>query len=611
MPYARFWGTKDGGYLTRSLYLSNIKDQGYPMYLATFENDPASVRTILYYDIDNPDINKRGIFLDEKKTFKISSMGDKLIFTSNPDAPGAPVDAIALEWEKIWANQGNSNGLRTGLLIPNYNVGDVINYIIDEGIQFRITGFLLDGTHIGYANLSQDRFIWKMDYQNASKFKMTKSGSLYNLINTDKKMDIIDIAYANPAQVVPFSITRIIQGAEGEKIYPYVSCWSIYNACRWVQDARKTNAITFSLEHIDGNKFRMMNDNKYLSYGDWYIAFYGNENYGIEFNDFGLQVVMGIELVMNQDNQPLSDVQKYMINDLLPIYVNETIQKQPNWKPSAITDNLPGPNIKSCVDQYWDGVTLSCYLENIPYTKDMGDLLCNSLDDFSNDIHCQAWAIENKNIKSGVNVESKLKSVCKDANITNSKEMSICSCYLPDSVYEDAIKQRYKTQKDNLPIILDAIKFTNNLECQSGLCKADANLSAKVYFQEGRTCVPCIQVAGINLVNSTTGEINLNQECTLADIKYTWNELIQKLIQQGAYKIPIGGKNKNVIINQAGNSIKLMLTEPKAKQYIIRSAILNTTPRSMDGNIVIDEKQWSKNKAGYSNSILGFLFATE
>lgn len=544
MPYVQIM--LQDGFITRSP--SIIRDQGYPAYVALQQMNRGLVRTILYED-------ESGIYLTDKKDFILTTDTDgDLIFSSRPGSEPIIPQGRRYPWRDEWANMGNSQWNRDGLIHPYDNAIDVWDLVASRGYNMTMaTG----GNYISYTHPCRFRcedYGYFISGSNRATFRLKKYGSEYGLEYDD--------------------VGRTI-GSGGRRD---VKCWNAGGACRWMIHGSVSTTypiMKFKPEHRGGPSYHLVSGGRKLSAsGSWYIASQIMiVNNGVEFyTNPPVSITPTVEGMSAADMYRVGSFMKYT----------------GRFNPLNVRENMPDGI--SCTSTYWDGHQLQCHGEQIPYTSDLGSAQCQTLDDFSSDIHCQVWARAN----AGPTIERRLRQLCADQE-PDGPYSNICNCYLPDDIYYNIILERSGDR------VASGVKASSLLQCASGLCSGSGTLGEDIFYSGSRRCDVCIQVMTTNInADRIEGGVSLRQQCTHVDATYTWDQLITDLISYGAYH-QNKGIHRHVVINDRRDAIMLVTPNP------IKTTLLASIPRSNEFYIILTRDRWAQSPTAFSNEVLSFL----
>jgi len=602
-----------GGYITRSLNLSlSARLDGYPGYMANITDQRNSVRTILYLEDDI-------LYLTDDKTFFLSSKQLQneeyvFIFTSNPDAEPLTLSAIQntwgvsiWEWRSEWANMKTDSPDRNDLLWSvrsweeAWSIIEANRYIV---LYRRIADGFWDDRWItpvdsfGGTTFVTGAFAWKQN--SPAPFYLYKRGN-------DWTLQYRDMGTLNADVVINIAPNRT--GA-------YIVSWSEGESNRWLLTADVEGALYFQVQSLQDGVYEFSYGDRRLNQGGyWTIRPFTSYYVGAVYD--------GVEFYNGNDNSPirmnmyviapeLSDTQRYILSQNQ--FVN-LMRDQNNFLPEynvqAVTANRPR-GVSVCNENEWEGTNVNCYRRaNTPYVQARGEQQCTTLDDFTNDVHCQQWAITNR----GPGIDTQLYNLCR--NTPDNTYTSVCSCYRPDQTYYNAILQQRRDDPELAQQIANDVRATNLLQCVSGLC-VPGTFSANTFYHGSRRCDVCIQALRTNIQagGNILGNINLRQVCVQSDVTYTWNDLITRLQDLGAYRlvrnstgsITPSGIFPHVIINADGTSIKLITSTKGGRQAITDSRLLSSIDnKDSQGNVILTQERWRSNTSGYSNEVLIFF----
>ncbi len=536
------------GFITRSPTLApSARIGGYPGYMATTHDDRSTVRTILYED-------DTGIYLTKKKQFHlVEGINGNLVFSSNTSIDPIIPEGRRYPWYEEWANMDNSRSDRVGLIHPYDHADDAWNLVASNNydLTFAISG----KGHIGYIRPCNIFICQDYGYFHASSspavFRLKKYGSDYGLTYDD--------------------IGRSI-GAGGRRD---VRCWNTANACRWMIHGGTSGSypvIRFKPRHQSNGTYHLLSGDKPLSSsGSWYIA-----SLAITVND-GTEFYTNPAITVTPTIRGMTSSDMYRVRSFL--------NYDGAFNRMSVRENLPDGT--SCSGNYWNGIELACYNERVPYDYDTGLVHCTTLDDMTNDQHCQIWAITN----AGPSIDDIMRSMCKEEQPGGS-HANICNCYLPDDIYYETILEESGNR------VANGVRASSLLQCASGLCSGSGTIGEDIFYSGSRRCDVCIQVMTANInADKIEGGVSLRQQCTHVDTTYSWDQLLDDLISYGAYHQE-EGLHRHVIINPARTAIMLV--------GATNSTLLMNMP-SQDGRTIIYKTDWNKSPTAMSNEILAFF----
>lgn len=496
------------GYLTRALNLStDARLDGYPGYICSIEFDVGSIRTILYLE--------NGIlYLTEDKRFVLVQVDDEYIFTASTRRAPLTMSTLLEEgaryrlWNGLWANMKTDDPTRTGLLWPFDRWEDAWVYATSNGfnVSIRMTTsdlWIRAVDSFGGENRVDAACAWRA------------RPSPFTLVGTPIS-DIWALRY--PLEAIPDANQTINFGAIQRHLY--IKAWEVNNSSRWLFTNDTNRIMYIQVISQDNGIYRFTYRNRTLNRGTWRIAPWPLPavTNGVEFRG-NADTTISMHIIESL-GIPLSDVQKYLVGQSVWFRIDSDVNvPSPMWQPQNITANLPRSDggEASCI-AIWDGTNSSCYPRRTPYTPTIGSNQCTTLEDFSSDIHCQEWAIENR----GIQVDTLIRSLCTG---TTTEYNDICACYRDTSVYLNELGTLFRQ-----PAIQEGTRTTNTLQCASRLCMGTTGTtSEQLYYREGRRCDICIQPISINIQGSTTGPINTRTVCLNADITYTWDALLEQI----------------------------------------------------------------------------------
>lgn len=603
-------------YLARDLLVNpEARIEGYPGYLAIETNDPGLVRTILYEDngiIYITQDKKFILTLGENISLSNGEMGNSLIFSSNPyiipftlDTLISTYGASYRDWNAIWANQSTDDPMRTGLIWPSQTWQESWQIMLDKQypVAFRGINPKPDPPWISVV----DSYGRESPIQNTGSFASSTIGAalawrsrpyLFNLLQKGSEWGLMYLGYAIPDANEFFAGSTSGQA----RTDLWVKSWDYNDANRWLFTSHSNRILYFNTTMIDTNSYAFIYQSKPLIIGGYWelpLGLFGRIYDGVEFYKTSTKSPMPVSI--NIVSNSLSDLDRYRLGQ--NIFVTTWIQpntQYPMWKPENITANMPkGTGI--CTSTQWTGSQIGCYESNIPYPTTIGKIECTTLDDFSNDIHCREWAIANRDSS----IDNLFTSLCTSQYPQHEE---ICKCYWPDNIYYNAIVKR------NNQTTAEALKTTNLLQCASGLCVPDGSFSSSVYYRGTRRCDVCVQSLSVDLAGATIGgNVNLREICTIVDITYTWEDLIQRLESLGASRIvqsgntfSLQGINRNIIINKDKTAITIIKSDTLSRYPFLA----NIPNKDINGNPVLTRQIWSTNSTKYSTQLLAYFLET-
>lgn len=589
MPYRQI--RLNGLALTRGRNIdSSARSGGYPAYPATWSDNKTSVLSILYED-------GTGIYLTADKTFKLVTINGGAYFSANVGLPAyIPEGTQAIPWYDSWANQSNTSIDYNGLVLQAGSAAEALSVLSaysapiafyrdipnnqGRGIPWEDQGAWIGGVNRYGQSWGEPVAYswWPTSALHYGTFWLSARGNQWAL---------------RPTQT---GTPNINSSAKQDRQSDYLGEWEAYGAYRWMFTNNDNNIMKIDFTHIGGSIYQLTSDNKRLNQaGQWYqvLPFVDVWN-GVEFFEDNNNGVFNISIVVvaNTDLKFIPD--DTLVYRVGPYAEFRRLQTE-TWdfyNPMNVTANLPkGGNL--CSVNVWDGTQLDCYQQPLPYTFTLGNAECTTVDSFSNDVHCQEWGKTNK----GEAIETRLRTLCSEADYTAG---SVCNCFLSDNVYYNRIASELGAN------IARGVQATKGLQCESGLCPQDGSLSAQLYYYGGRRCDYCIQVFDLNLTaQQINANINLVQQCASTDASYTWNDLIGRLTDLGAYVEGVGGTYKDVIISRDKSTIYLNGTTTKGKYALQQLPLLQYIPTTDKyGRIVITEETWKGNITGYSRDIV-------
>lgn len=575
----------DGGYITRAMSLSrDARIAGYPGYKATVTSERSSVRTILYISNDR-------IYLSDERIFMLTT---GWVFTSSPHASPLLLStlhgAVLYPWHDEWANMKTDPPSRNDLLWPYRTWEEVWDYIYRRQFRIHIMRNSTNGWKKAWVDtvdsFGGNRFV-------TAGYRWGNGAATFTLQRRGKDewgLQAVDPTIEDAENTISGKSTR-----KGN----YVKSWTYGKSNRWLLTSTLGKALFFNVANVGDGMYRFSYQDKPLTEaGCWTIAFgklgickINGVLQGVEFYS-NKKPPMDLSIVVVEPN--LSDVDRYLLDmDRFVLLHRDQHNRLPTYNIDAITANRPSHS-NVCTNT-WDGVNMNCYGSRmVPYTYNIGNDQCTTVDDMSVDPHCQRWAIENR----GTTIDDKMYTICKDTSPGDQYD-NVCSCYHPDTVYYDAIVQAKRGDRSTA----NSVKATNLLQCVSGMCKANTP-SAEMFYHGNRRCDICIQSATVNIqASNITGDSTMKQICPGADISYTWDELIDRLIALGAYDTSTRkGTYTHVIINNDRSAIKIDGSKQKELKDLSRlSSIQN---RDTAGNIIVTRSQWATDPTKYSMDIL-------
>lgn len=592
MPYFQLevLDSQERLFVSRSMVLDpSARIGGYPAYSVELISDRGSVRTILYTENDR-------IYLTDDKVFMLTNIG-RWVFSSNPDVAPVTLSSLgdsqykAYEWRDEWANMKTDAPTRTGLLWPMSTATDALRYVVDNSFKFALY---------------------------ASPYETTDEGKKWSegLVVTEQ------------GRIFPFDNPRFVWGkdpalfrmlpqgkgiilASATTIGKYVHGWIAADSVRWILASGISESLVIEIAHISENTYQFSHQGKKLTFaGTWMNRLFDYTYDGVEFYTLLTENTpefpkIDVNIVIIDDT--LSNLDRYILSEgFVELNMKIGIQYSP-YNSISITENMPkGGSL--CTQNEWDGTLLSCYERRIPYSNLVGPEQCTTLDDFSNDVHCTEWAIENR----GDVIDAMLFDLCKNEYPGSGRD-TLCKCYYPDKVYyDDLVSDKRKDIPPSLaPRVAESIRATNLLQCVSGLCMQDGSVSSRLYYREGRKCDVCVQAQNIVIeAPSLQGQVYADQVCAQVDITYTWQDIIGRLIALDAYRTGYGGVYRNVIINQVGNTVVITLNTEKARAIINQFSLLRTLPKDASGSLILTQNKWATNPVRYSNELLVFFLRT-
>lgn len=608
------------GYLSRSLTLSPLaKIGGYPGYLASITDQRRSVRTILYMENDI-------LYLTNDKTFFLSQVPNNYggwIFTSNPNAEPLTLSLMQATWGNIrvwpwrneWANMRTDDPNRNNLIWPVRTWEEAWNYIRTEIRDYHVlfrrieteawdARWLTPVDSFGGTTFVTGAFAWKN--HSPAPFFLHRRGNDWTLQYRDDGTLHADV-------VINF---------EGNRSGAYIVPWSSGASSRWVLGADIEGALFFQVNSPEDGIYTFnYGDRKLNQGGCWEVRPFSSCVFGTSV------VTDGVEFYNDHRNEgderslylnmyvvapALTDTQRYILgqNQFVNLMRDQN-NFLPDYDPIGVTENLPLSGA-ICNENEWEGTNINCYQRaNTPYTHLRGQELCTTLDDFSNDIHCQQWAVTNK----GPQIDQRLYGICRDVPID--QYQSVCGCYRTDDVYYNQILQQRRDDPELARQIANDVRATNLLQCTSGLC-VPGTFSANTFYHGSRRCDVCIQAMRLDIRagGNITGNINPIQVCTQTVATYSWQELISRLEELGAYRnvrdengtVTTIGTHPHVIINVARTSIKLITSTTGGRQILQLLPTLRVIDsRDQYGNIIVTQDRWRNTPEAMSTDIMLFM----
>lgn len=608
--------------LTRSPTISvEARSGGYPGYLASLTDFRSNVRTILYQDNNT-------LYLTDDKTFFLSTgQNGQWIFTSNPKATPLPVsslpDAVAYPWRSEWANMKTDSPDRNDLIWPVRTLTEAINYVKNKGLPIGIQMY----TKVN-RDSEEKAWLWV-------KFYYPGVGQT-GYFPVQNRGEVVSPAIF---QMTALSGTEGVGLAYRDKNSGWlnVSCWNEGGACRWITHLSGTYpAISMEFDFDPGQKqYTISSGGQYLNMGGWWWLYYPAEEIerGVEFfnkipplDTSGGILGVDPELFARSNSTPIrlyiirneiSALDRYVLGPWFRfVQDNAAFTEYPQWRYDEILANYTkGSSV--CKDNEWEGGDITCYRNRqIPYTAARGIEQCTTLDDFSNDTHCQTWAINNR----GQDIDTQLRRLCENTSVGEYDD--VCACFRPDNVYIQAIRDQRKDQPQLGEAVVFSARTNNLLPCISGLCTQGSNgsrFSPSVYYGGVRTCNVCIQALSANITagGDIKGDIYNRQVCFLVSgnnsDKYTWNGLIDKLTEMGAVRVNKDGTTSGtvpyVVINSDGDAIKLSTTTTGGRLALSQTKLLSKIDtKDPQGNVILTRQKWLSNPQEYTKEVLVFFF---
>lgn len=634
MPYLQV--LIDDGYLTRSVTIASLaRIGGYPGYMANIGSDPSLVRSILFEDNDR-------IYLTDDKAWVLTSanIGGKkqLVFSANPKVnPLTLTDMSKLhtvsyrEWSSLWANMKTDEPMRGGLKWPSNTWEESWQIILQR--QYLIA--FKDISSINWMT-TVDSFGGHTFVSGAVAWRNTNElepAEFHLVQKSSGNIPTIQWGLRYPGMATP-DANEVINLAQNQKNL-YVKGWEYGESDRWLFTNKPERILYFDVKGSETSSgtytYTFSHLGRHLAKGGyWQVRpwpAYGVEG-GVEFyNGTPNNPTVDIIVSANVIDPSLSDEDRYILGQ--DIYVNLFMGPNipyPMWKPELVGSNLPkGGGI--CNGTSWDGVRSSCVRDYIPYDTLVGEQQCTTVDDFSNDIHCQQWALQRK----GPALDTLLSNLCSSpipsTGVTGDKSSpilayqdpkyaNVCACYMPANVYYEAIRNRYTSPSalgaEKGILVADAARVTNLNQCMSGLCTGqEGTFSPSVFYSGTRKCDVCIQASILSIENSKVGgPINIEQVCTQVDVTYTWKDLITRLEGLGVARMTpkgISGVYSHIVINEPGTAIKLITSTPLGKSILNRFTLLSQLPKDKEGNITLTQEKWGTNNTRYTNEVLRFF----
>lgn len=616
---------QNGRVLTRSMEIDpSGKIRGYPAYRAEWTDRKTSVLSILFRD-------STGIYLTSDKTYRLALIYGSMYFSSDLLIKDYIPDNIQeIRWYDTWANQKNTTPEYTGLVVPPLDPKETLDLLVKLNVpislfrdvpnnQGRNIPWADQGAWIGSTTATQ---FLKGDRPELARvlFSWWPSSEVYS--SAFFLRDIKGSWALSPVLpgVPDFQSLRIGERHAGNT-GKYVGDWGDSNANRW--NFSNEFIMTFDINHIGGYTYQLWKGDRRLNQaGHWSRISPKIDVYnGTEFyngNDIG---VMNIDFVV----MPNTDA-NFILDDITVFRLGPFVRAMHSMKddfsfssinPDNIKPNMPKGGEICNTSTGWNGTMLNCTTQKVAYDNVLGPIECTSLDDFTNDIHCQQWALNNK---SPI-IEDMMKNLCINTSYDNPE---VCNCFLPNSVYEDRIVTAHNQAT------LNAVRATNILQCSSGLCNQDGTFSSNLFYYGNKKCDYCIISGDINLI--AQGNIDNNtivqiQQCSSTDSSYTWVDLIDYLKFQGAYVIGstpttpvfydviISSNDLYIFLNISTDTGRIAISNSSSLQYIppitITPAILSIFPflHGIDPTsyMIISKDIWKSDISGYSSDIKMFM----
>ncbi len=570
MPYIQVM--IGNGYLARALNIGPIaRIAGHPGYMATAVDSDDLVRSILFLGIDGR------IHLDREGVWTLIAPKDDAeprdwIFTSMNE----PSNAITIgdietmggtwrEWNEVWANMDTDDPRRGGLVWPLGSWEDAWDYVQAQGLGlhlYMVPNTLFPGG--AWVSREDDRMYWGQ-------------GAIAMLLIRYKDGRGLRLA------------------SDGS----YVGCWEASNACRWTAQTSRDRALYFQVDIVHGQNigYILTYQGKRLNVGQWIFGFLQRQANGVEFFDGNPDVpqliVQGIIFGGLDGRAPIA-LDRWILE---PWFQFQATQGQALGPINAlqITENLPRSG-GGCLETEWQGVQMACLDRPIPYAPSIGRAQCTTLDAFQKDPHCQAWAFGEPGI------ESRLQDLCQDAG---DEYMDVCACFLPQKRYYDALRVRYSQR------IAEDVRASNLLQCASGLCTGqEGSFSPSLFYQGSRRCDVCIQAVALDLENTTVqGDIVVKQLCTQVDPTYSWEDLLERLQNLGAWKLPDTSPVYRHVIIQADESAIVIDPRSDLAQEALQNLNLLSQISGKDarGRLILSKALWTTNPTTYTNEVIVFF----
>lgn len=591
-----------GGYITRSLMLSiNARSNGYPGYSADITDERRSIRTILYVEDDR-------IYLTDDKIFVLTQkmsndQGYEWIFSADPLVDPLTLSEImgiwgmiVYPWRSEWANMKTDEATRNDLLWPVRTWEEALA-LVDERSYTVMFNRISDGRWISAIDsFGGDTFV-------TAGFAWKLSGAPFNLI---RRNNVWGLRYLEDGIPDAEAFITLRPPREGT----YVRGWREGASDRWLLTENRGRALFWNISSPEDGLYQFIYNGKRLNQGGcWRITRLANcrlgtliTSGGVEFNNANSYPLIDMRISVIEPR--LSDTDRYLFDqNRFVLLKRDQDNLLPVYNPYGVLANLPRGS-GFCTENQWDGMNVNCYMNaSTPYTAIRGQEQCQYLDDFTSDIHCQSWATTNR----GQAIDQKMIQLCRD--VPPDQYQSVCGCYRSDQIYTDALLQQRRDDPELARQIANDVRATNLLQCVSGLC-TPGSLSADLFYHSGRRCDVCIQALRLNLQSggNISGDINLRQVCTQADASYTWSDLVQRLIDLGAYRVSSpSGIYPHVIVNQSGTSIKLITSTPQGSESIKGLRNLSLIERDTQGNIILTQERWRSNPSAFSNEVLIFF----
>jgi len=579
------------------------RSNGYPAYRADVNGNFTSVLSILYND-------DSGIYLTDDKVFKLVSINNTWYFSADPTLPSYRYPEFQyIPWNSTWANQKNTGPDYNELVVPVYDVDEALSRASSERIPISF-----------YRDVSRNR---------GKNFPFVDSGAWIVSVDSSSTPGGVAIFFnwwdATENKKSAFWLEKRpgtnswlfrLVGVKGFNNYPlrhcdightddnpYVGVWEEYNAYRWMTTFDEGYWANNDIARVEGYTYQLTMNGRRLNQGGQYlqlgficVPYYRVGNPVEYFNDNGNDIMnIDFAVLPNPDvHYTPSDRDRYVYDGYLRFMVNMHEDYGP-YNPANIAANQPKPGGYDCSGLTWDGAQISCWdTPQVPYTTSLGYKECD-LEGIVVDPHCQDWAKANR----GDSFSQYMKNACVNATYNNPP---VCNCFLPDQEYYNRIETNLSKG------VADTLLATQGLQCESGICPSDSSLSSQLFYFGGRTCSYCINILKLTLTaKEVKANINVIQECAGADVTYTWDQVIRRLIDMGAY-YDGKGLTKDVMIASDKESIILNTLSVKGKDALSQLSLLSTiTQKDSIGRLVLTRAQWNSNISGYTRDLTLFL----